>query len=98
MGLLVETHLMFSKRQVLVLDSAKPSVAVSCKSGFLRLLRLIAAMIDIDLDMWRRTRRVKHSFDGTADAGGRALDDERVPVWGDEGDVWTLIGHVWSDW
>jgi hypothetical protein len=51
MGLLVETHLMFSKRQVLVLDSAKPSVAVSCKSGFLRLLRLIAAMIDIDLDM-----------------------------------------------
>ena len=47
---MIGTHLMFSKRQVLVLDSAKPSVAVSYKSGFLRLLRLVSAIIDIDLD------------------------------------------------
>ena len=42
---------------------------------------------------FERTGRVKHAFDRATDAGGRALDDERVAVGGDEGDVFAFFGH-----
>lgn len=91
---------MFSKRQVLVLDSAKPSVRLHvCQF-------LLVSEICFQMSIFHRhspsrqeeinalTRRVKHSLDGATDAGGRALDDERVAVRGDQGDVWAFVGHV----
>lgn len=56
-----QTYLMFSKRQVLVLDSAKPS---GCG---------LSAALSTDLGGcgmgFERTGRVEHAFDGATDAG-----------------------------
>ena len=43
--------------------------------------------------LFKRTRRVKHALDRATDAGRGALDDERVAIGRDEGDVFAFFGH-----
>lgn len=56
-----QTYLMFSKRQVLVLDSAKPS-GCSLSASF------SAGLGGCGMG-FKRTGRVEHAFDGATDAG-----------------------------
>lgn len=85
---------MFSKRQVLVLDSAKPSMI-----GHL-LMSVFVRSCHVG-EGGRRTGWIEHSLDSATDAGGGTLDDEGVAVGGDECYVVAFCGHdgryvMWS--